>query len=174
MEFKKLEKEEIKKQLMERESERFAEYLVSNNDYYATKDGYYIEIEKANKLSIEKTIYYDDETEAPKINFENFKNYNDAVFARLEYLKEKASLAYEHFYLAHNSICDEKNAHVVVLDNWADDLRKQYIIRELTHEEKVDYLIIMEKRANDYLERLKKYYNRYQKHITTCGYWANR
>mgnify|MGYP003298849021 CR=1 FL=1 len=56
-------------------SERMQEYLIKNYDFYKTNDGIIIEIEKASHLSIEKTIWYDDELpedERPSASYENF------------------------------------------------------------------------------------------------------
>lgn len=150
------------------------EYIASKNDYYKTNDGLVIEIEKSNKLSIEKEFWYDDETDAPAINFENFLAHNNTVFAMYEHLCEKSKKEYEHFYFAQNYSGSNKVVNVQVFDDWAEEFRKQYNIREMTENEKEEYLLILKERNDQYLERLKKYFKRYGDKITTHGYWANR
>lgn len=167
--------EEQKKEVLSKVwDSHMTEYIASRTDYYKTNDGLVIEIEKSNKLSIEKEFWYDDETDAPAINFENFLAHNDAVFERYKHLCEKSEKEYEHFYFAQQYSKPSKIVCVVVFDNWAEEFRKQYNIRELTKEEKADYLLILKERNDQYLERLKKYFKRYGDKITTHGYWRDR
>ena len=65
-------------------------------------------------------------------------------------------------------------SYVQLFDDWAEEFRKQYNIREMTENEKEEYLSILKERNDQYLERLKKYFKRYGDKITTHGYWRNR
>lgn len=154
-------------------SPRMIEYITKRYDYYKTNDNMYIEIEKASSLEIVKEFYYDDEYEAPKINFENFLAYNDRVFNRLKYFEERLNTVNVHWYFTKqlNAL-----ANINIFTDWElEDNKYRYeFVRELTQEEKEDYLEILKERNEQFLERLKKYYNRYGKNITTHGYWANR
>lgn len=181
--FKELNNEEsleIAKKLWQ--SESMQKYLLDKYDFYKTKDNLIIELEKVSKLSIDKTMYYDDETEPPIINETNFIYYNRSNIPgrNLEnYLEEKENLKTKgcasgiydykgiYFSLSYN------DKDFMVHCDWIDD-RKQFFKRYLTSEEEKEYIELMETRKEKYLERLKKYFKRYSKNITTYGYWANR
>lgn len=172
--FTKLSEEQKKDVLLKDWDDHMVEYIASKNDFYKTKDGLVIEIDKPNKLMIEREMWYDDETGAPAINFENFLYYNNSVFQNYEKFVEKSKNQYEHFYFARKYPQQSKIVSVMVFDNWAAEFEKQFNIRELTEEEKAEYLLILKERNDQYLERLKKYFKRYGDKITTHGYWANR
>lgn len=53
------------------QDERMQEYLIKSYDFYKTNDGIIIEIEKASHLSINKTIWYDDELPADEIGVQD-------------------------------------------------------------------------------------------------------
>ena len=164
------------------QDEKMQNYLLDKYDFYKFNDGLVIELEKVNKISIDKTMYYDDEQDAPKKTEQNFINYNGSNFpARgLEnYLEEKESLEtrgcasgrydYKGIYLR----TSYNNNDIVVHCNWFDE-KDKYFKRYLTEEEQKEYIELMEERQAKYIERLKKYFKRYGKNITTYGYWVNR
>lgn len=174
------ESEEIAKELWT--SENMQKYLVDTYDFYITKDNLIIELQKVNKLSIDKTMYYDDEYNAPDVNENNFIYYNRSnvpEHSLNNYLEEKERLLtqgcatgkydYNGIYFRLNYTNNDK----VVNCNWFDD-KDQFFKRYLSEEEEKDYIELIKDRQQQYLERLKKYYKRYGKHITTYGYWANR
>lgn len=174
------EKQELAKELWE--SENMQKYLIDKYDFYKTKDNLIIELEKVNKISIDKTMYYDDETEPPEVNENNFiiyNRYNVPGRNLEEYLKEKERLQtngcatglydYNGIYF---STCYSNSEKMVGL-GWVDK-KDQYFKRYLTKEEEKDYIQLMEERKEKYIERLKKYWKRYGKHVSTYGYWANR
>ena len=159
------------------------DYICSTYDYYITNDNYFIEIHKPNKLSIHKTMWYDDETEGPEENENNFILYNMGLNnpARMleDYLKEKEHLEkygsasgrydYNGIYIVKNR--DEVNT---VSYNFTDEKNK-YFIRYLTKEEEQDLINIIKENKEKYIERLKRYYKRYgEKYVRAEGYWANR
>lgn len=171
---------EIAKKLWNTES--MQKYLVENYDFYETKDGLIIELEKVKKISIDKTLYYNDLYDAPTINEQNFINYNmsnDPGRNLDDYLEEKERLQtqgcatgrYDYNGIYFRSIRTDHSE--IVAANWFDD-KDQYFQRYLTQEEEQDYIQLTKERQEQYLERLKKYYKRYGKHITTYGYWADR
>jgi len=157
------------------------EYYRKQYDYYVTEDELYLRLEKIGKIEITKTLWYDDETEAPDVNFENFKHYNDTHFpARAvdNYLKEKEHFEkvgcgsgkydYQGMYFVNVNI----NSETMVGVNWFSD--GDYKIRYLTAEETEDYIHIMHERQEKYIERLHKYFNKYGQFVHAEGYWANR
>lgn len=165
------------------ESEKMQKYLIDTYDFYKTKDNLIIELEKVKKLSIDKTMYYDDEYEAPEVSENNFIIYNRHNIPGRnleEYLKEKEKLQtqgcasgqydYKGIYFVETRF--DKN--FMVGCNWFDDKDNRYFKRYLTIEEQEDYIELMKERKEQYIERLKKYFKRYGKHINTYGYWANR
>lgn len=153
------------------------DYLLETYDFYKTQDNYIIEIEKASKLSITKELYYDDEYDAPQVNFDNFLAYNDRVFKDLEYLKEHTKCINDYLYILKNT---NETCSIMHFTDWEiEDNKYGYFKsgiakRPLTEEEKDDYIKILENRNGQFMVRLEKYFKRYGQHITTHGYWANR
>lgn len=154
--------------------EKMQAWLLKNYDYYITSDNHALEIEKPSKLSINKTIWYDDELpddEAPKVNLQNFLYYNEKNCNHYDCYAEQHDRQHK-FYL-----CEGNSRKLAYIDydshfgNW--DTPKN-AIRELTEEEIKDILTIYKKQKDDYTERLKRYYNRYSNQIYACGYWVNR
>ena len=157
-------------------------YIVNTCDFYKTKDGLIIELEKVNKITIDKTMYYDDEMEAPIINENNFIIYNRHNIPGRnleEYLQEKENLntrgiaTGRYDYKGIYFVATYYNNDDIVSCGWVDE-KDKYFKRYLTSEEEKEYIELMETRKQQYLERLKKYFKRYGKHINTYGYWANR
>ena len=175
------EKREVAKELWN--DEKMQDYLLKSYDFYKTKDGLILELEKVNKISIEKTMYYDDETEAPEVTENNFilyNRYNVPGRNLEEYLKEKERLQtqgcatgqydYKGIYFTAHYYKHEN----VVACGWAHDKDERYFKRYLTAEEEKDFIELMNTRKEQYIERLKKYWKRYGDHVSTHGYWANR
>lgn len=156
------------------QDQKMQDYILTKYNYYKTTDDFIFEIEKASKLSITKTLYYDDEYDAPEINFENFEYHNRFNCNKYDYLKEKTEHEYNKFYFAING--NLKNIYVSVMNDWEfkDNRYCEKITRELTADEKQDILTLYKQQKDEYIARLQKYWNKYKNHITTYGYWANR
>ena len=167
---------------MEWASEKMQKFIIDKYDFIIIKEGYYIVLEKVNKLSIDKTMWYDDEGEAPENCEENFIYYNmknrnpmrniEAYLEEKERLEENGCATgmydYQGFYI--ETYREGKKVYISFYDNTTG--RK---IRYLTKEETKDFLKIMKARNEMYLERLKKYWKRYGKeHVSVSGYWVNR
>lgn len=182
---KKLDSEEVKelaKKLWD--SERMQKYIIETYDFYKTFDGLILELEKVNKITIDKTMWYDDETEGPEENEANFILYNqsNAPGRNLDaYLEEKeklqkngcASGAYDYNGIYFVSI-NYKHDYMVNC-NWFDySNNKHGFKRYLTEEEQKEFITLIEERKTQYNERLKKYYKRYGQHVHARGYWVNR
>ena len=172
--------EEIAK--AEWKSPKMQDFIKKSYDYIITKEGYYIELEKISKYGIEKTMWYDDEGEAPEKSEANFIYYNmknKNPMRNIEaYLEEKERLEkngcatgmydYNGFYI--ETYKEGKRAYI----NFYDDTTGKKI-RYLSKEEEKEYIKIMKYYKEKYLERLKKYWKRYGKeHVSVNGYWANR
>ena len=173
--------DEIVKDLWSKD-ERMQKYAKSTHDYYILSDGYILEFEKVNKRSLTTTFYYDDETEAPDVSFNNFVYYNrhNIPFNSLnEYLSEKKRLEehgcatgkydYKGIYITTAYTGNEK----IVSYNFYDE-KGNFFVRYLTQEEQEDFIKIAKQYENAYMERLKRYFKRYGDCIRTHGYWANR
>lgn len=155
---------------------KMQEYLLQSYDFYKTTDGIVIEITKPNKLSITKTLYYDDENEPPQITLGNFLIWNKHNCNRYDYYKEKTQSINQYFYFT------KQNTEVSCVEVFTDweiqgdrfgTFSKGIAQRELTDNEKQDILTLYKEQKDKYTERLTKYFNKYKDKITTWGYWAN-
>ena len=175
--------EEIKEIAKEKwKSPKMQNFIEKSYDFIVTKEGYYIELEKVSKYGINKTMWYDDEYEAPNKNENNFITYNmrhnnpanhiEAYLEEKERLKKVGSASgrydYEGMYI--ETYKEGKQVYI----NFYDDTRGKKI-RYLNKEEEKEYIEILKYYKEKYIEKLKKYYKRYGKeYVHTCGYWANR
>lgn len=165
------------------DTESMQKFLIDKFDFYKTSDGLIIELEKINKITIDKTIWYDDETEAPEATENYFIIYNKKNFPSrsLEnYLEEANRLKnngcasgrydYQGIYFNKNY---NSNGNIVNC-NWFDEKDDKLFKRYLTATEQQEYIELMNERKEQYIERLRRYYKRYSKNISVEGYWANR
>ena len=181
--------EEFKKYFMEandylknetqEEQEKTCKYFYKKRILLISKNGYILELE--NDQSINKTLWYDDETPTPEKTEQYFLNYNinlNLPYRNINnYLEEKERLQktggasgkydYNGFYFD-NPYTSKKRISFDFLDD------KKYFVRYMTEEEQTELLQIIKELQNKYVERLKKYYKRYSKNIHISGYWANR
>ena len=182
---KKLNSEEVKEVARKLwDSEKMQQYIIDSYDFYKTSDGLILELEKVNKISITKTLWYDDEKEDPGKSenvFLSYNRYNVPGRNLEEYLKEKENLQkngcatgrydYKGIYFVKHYYNNDN----IVDCNWFDEKDDRFFIRYLTDEEMKDYIQLENERKEQYIERLKKYYKRYgQKYVRSEGYWANR
>ena len=149
---------------------KMQDFLIKKYDYYFTKDNLILEVEKFNNLSISKDFYYDDETDAPEKNLENFIdnnkyncNYYDSYIEELNRSK-----------LTKFNFCENTNVCVYVNILRTYEEKSQNFVREITNDEMQDILAIYKEQKERYIERITKYFNRYNKNISCIGYWANR
>ena len=182
---KKLDSEEVQEVAKELwDTPRMQQYIIDTYDFYKTNDGLVIELEKVNKISITKELYYYDDTEDPGTSenvFLSYNRYNIPGRNLEEYLQEKENLQtngcasgrydYKGIYFIQHYY-NNKN---IVTCNWFEDKDQKYFIRYLTEEETNDFIQLEKERKEQYIERLKKYYKRYgQKYVRSEGYWVNR
>lgn len=113
----------------------------------------------ADRARIQKTNWYDDETEAPENNFENFRimnlrhNYLDPIGDRMVFLyrEKNGETVWTKFRPRHTEDFEV-----------ATDEQKQIIEDALT-----EYREKFEK-------RLRTYWKKYSDHVSVDGYWVNR
>ena len=146
-------------------NDRSHEYTVNmiRKDYVVIEfdDGYEVAIE-LRQPSIDRTMWYDDETEAPERNFENFKEYN--------LCKVRTFNPEEVWYIA-------RNLSYYVITPLRDVYRRyeeHEIKRALTKEEKEFIAKLYDDYRNKFIKRLETYYKKYKDKIRASGYWANR
>lgn len=182
--------EEFKKYFMEandyikrenaEQQEKDCKYFYKKRILLITNDGYILELE--NDPSINKTLWYDDETPTPEKTEQYFLNYNinlNLPYRNItEYLQEKERLLktggasgkydYNGIYFT-NPYASQKRIGFDYLYE-----KDKYFVRYMTEEEQNELIEIIKQLQNSYIERLKKYYKRYSKNICISGYWANR
>lgn len=165
-------------------AEDMQKYLINTYDFYKTNDGLIIELQKTNKIAIDREMWFDDETEAPEVTEKNFIIYNrsnvpgrnlEAYLEEKEKLENNGCTSGRYDYNGIYFISKNYKHDFLVSCNWYDDEQsKRNMKRYLTEEETADYIELMKERKEEYIERLKKYFKRYGKHVHARGYWANR
>lgn len=159
------------------ESERMIKYYLETYYFYTLKDGLIIKFRK--KPSIDKTLWFDDEYEIPKLTEELFIKYNEKN-VNCEYAELDKNDSIKAFLI--QSRCNDNKGVAIqrfqYLTDYDDQLRwaknKNYFVRFMEDEEIEEYNKVCSELKDEYIERLKKYFKRYQKHIYCQGYWVNR
>ena len=175
-------------------SKRMIDFLYKNYYFFKIDNHRFLEIRKFNSFEISKTIWYNDETEAPEKTLTNFiiqqtwdfKKFND---------KEKNFYTLVQNYdetplLFTLNIFNSDSSYGRIYDNQQLYKNKKVKIETLNYEWKAPYQLdekqdtdnnlihdieaIINLNNKNMLERLKKYYNRYNDQIYVDGYWANR
>ena len=151
-------------------TEGMQKYLFQTYDFYKTNDGLIFEVQKANKLGINKTIWYDDELPTeniPRANFDNFVLNNTYNCDKYIYYAEEFNKNTKFYFCKNNS-------NISYIDYEYRQSGVDNIIREISKEEMQEILGIYKQQRDAYINRLEKYYKRYGQHITSRGYWVNR
>lgn len=129
-----------------------------------------------SKPTIDKTMWYDDETDGPTVNFDSFKRYNQSNFPRtLEEMKMgrdgRQVYIVDNYYLrAGETTTLLKSVRVADLDYDRVDGNPR-----LATDEEIRLIneAILKARA-DYEKRLERYWKRYSNKVRAEGYWVNR
>jgi hypothetical protein len=138
------------------------------NSKYVELCGWFVNV-CDSKPSIQNVMYYDDETEGPEHNKENFIAYN----TRYSMPELCDSNKYRYFIQKeYYGQTTEKLAGMVVIRKWDDEPKGT--IRELTTDDIKEINAGIEEVRTDYMKRLENYYKRYSDKITSCGYWRDR
>lgn len=127
----------------------------------------------ASKPHIETTIYYDDETDRPEVDFDYFVEYNLRNALRLWELETSSSNGAARLYIAPNYYHDQTDGKLCGL-RYMHDFEDTEAMELVTTEQL--YLINQAeaKVLEDYKKRLATYWKRYSDKVRTHGYWANR
>ena len=147
--------------------ERMVKHCLKSNKY-VEMDGSFVEITES-KPSIKSEIWYDDETEAPEVNYETFYNYNKREMPR--YYKKEGVHMFDRGTLKLVPQYGEDNLDLATL-SYEDSPDGPY--REVTDDELKQINDGIEEVRKDYDKRLKSYYKRYKDKIRVNGYWRNR
>lgn len=160
--------------------DKYMNQLFKNSLYLKTKDGYYITFD--TKFDIDTDMWFDDEQPIPEKSEELFINYNmhNVRYDFSEYLKAQEDLKkYRCCSASHSEMfisrCynDPEYKHVRI-NNASWQKEQAEFVRDLTKEEIEEIIEFTEELKQNYIERLKKYYKRYNKNIWCRGYWVNR
>lgn len=141
-----------------------------------TNDDLYIFID--TKPSITKDIYYDDEQDAPELTEELFINVN----LRYNFRYNLDAWYKQKYDLETIGCCLGSYSEKMYIESYskyenyinAMKYENHKVYRYLDEEEQNFIIQLYEKLKQIYIERLKKYYKRYNKNIACIGYWANR
>lgn len=173
-----LSKEEFLEKLKGLERPSMADWFVKEFIAYETSDSKLLTFRKNE--TIDKTIYYDDEMEAPNVTLEYFKRYNKNNRDSYRLIEEYNENTMPYFI---DNYCTDKTRVCVIANDFTyldykealdDNIKRGIFQRYLTLEEIKEYNEIVEELRKKYDKRLEAYYKKYNKHITTYGYWANR
>lgn len=179
-------------QIKSKESAERKQRLTSNLEkYWQNKDGTpdqamvkhclksskYVEIEDAfvdigdSKPTIYKEMYYDDETDGPEANFNNFRNYNVRMGMPKPYKLEGRN---RDGFGTLKMVPQYDGAQGFGLSTltYEDDHNSEY--REVTESQLEEINKGIEEVKDDYEKRLQTYYKRYKDQISAKGYWKNR
>ena len=147
---------------------------------YMLDDGYYFVID--TKPEINNTLWYDDEMEEPKKSLDLFIRHNmsNLRFNFDEWVEARNCLKkggccsghYESNPFINLNYSNSNEVYLVFYECCGNSRRDKTTIRDLTNDEIQEILLIAEDLKKDYIERLKKYYNKYG--MTCKGYWVNR
>ena len=137
---------------------------------YIEVNGVIVEVGRS-KPTIESTMYYNDETEAPERNYANFASYN-------KNLHEPNT--YELYGRSHRGdgrlkiVSEDDNVSGFGVSALTYGDMPDHNTREVTEDELKEINAGIEEIRANYDKRLKSYYKRYEDKIRVSGYWANR
>ena len=160
------------------ETERMIKYYIDEYYFYELEDGYIIEFRK--KPSIHSDMWFDDEYEIPNKNEDLFISYNMRMNGGIYHEIEQNDDRLKTFFIINYS----DNRKVVAICRYNNSTDYEYylkyyqdnnsFVRFMSDEEINEYNAICKELKEKYLERLKRYFKRYNSHIFCRGYWANR
>jgi len=178
----KIENEQLKKEILnktyydnyllkleEKDNKHFKE-IMKSYIVLRTDDSLYV-ILNIDKPSIDKDLWFDDEEPIPKKTEELFVKYNlqmnGSKFTRYNEDIEKGYL--------YNPYKGSKKGLASILCRYRAENQDNFTYyRDLKEDEKTFINSIVTILLDEYIERLKKYYKRYNDKIYCRGYWVNR
>lgn len=145
-------------------------WLNSYNECLYDLNGEKIILPNYKKIDISRKLRFDDTKEIPQKSEGCFIDYN----LKLNFRKFNEGL----WFWLQQAYNDKNEGSRVRNDHFQDFLyssnNDKNFIRDLTKNEIKEVLNELNNIKNKYIERLKKYYKRYNKCIYNMGYWVDR
>lgn len=157
-------------QTKERDYKHYKDYFLEGYRVFKTQDGLEFAIE-TRKPSIERTMYYDDEHEAPSKSYESWERYN--LFYNFKERTDYDGNVIPKFTKEHCIYKNKEYGFLSIIPEGYEYFTDEKV-RRLTQEEIDDLNAMVQEQREKYIKRLKAYYKKYSDKITTYGYWANR
>lgn len=151
--------------------EKMVKHCVNNIKYVEIGNSF-IEVADS-KPTIHKQMWYDDETDAPEANLENFRDYNIKMSLPKKYemsgrnLNGRGSLKAIHQFGNKNGL----ELATLTYDN-PEDIKGEY--KEISESELEEINKGVDEVRDNYEKRIKTYFNKYGDKIRASGYWKNR
>lgn len=151
--------------------ERMVKYCLKSTKYVQLGDKFVAVT--SSKPTIDKTMWYDDETKGPEVSFESFRRYNESNMPH-ELVKEKSLWGgLSKLYIVPNYYRDKTDGRLAGI-TYEPSERAPANGREVTDAELEAFNMAIRDVQADYEKRLAAYWKRYSHKVTAQGYWANR
>lgn len=170
------------------------DYMYKSYYFFKIDNNRFLQIKKYNSFSIVKTIWYDDEQEEPEKTLNNFILHQSWDFQEFNDKEKNFYTLFQSYreapYLFSLNIFNSNSNYRHVYDNYKYYLNMNIKLDSLNYKWKTPYQLEKIENTNTalisdlikilnfnnikMLERLQKYYTRYNNKIRVEGYWANR
>lgn len=151
--------------------EEMVKHCLKTSKYIELGDSF-VEV-AASKPTIYKDLWYDDETEAPELTFEAFRDYNLSMGSPKKF--ELMGRGRSGDYCKLRMIPQYTRARGLELASLTYDEPDGYeATREVSESELVEINNAIEEVQKDYEKRLKQYYDKYKDKISYRGYYRER
>lgn len=148
--------------------QKMTSHCIKSNKY-VEMNGSFVEVGDS-KPSIKREIWYDDETEAPEVNYETFYNHN--IDSMPKYYEKEANYLYEGRGTL--KMIPQYGGDNLDLTTLTYDPNPNGPYKEVTDEELKKINQGVDEVRNDFEKRIKTYYKRNKDKISVRGYWVNR
>ena len=124
------------------------------------------------KPSITKTIWYDDETEGPEANYQNFLHENERNYPGHWELMHRYE---DPLYIRVRFWNDKTDGRIATLEYIPKHHNENAeLIRPVTPEDLEKINAAVEEVRQHYKKRLETYWKKYSNQVSSRGYWVNR
>ncbi len=152
--------------------EKWKNEQLKKHYFFKTKDNFIIAIENEKYKSISKDLWFDDELPIPDKSKNLFVTYNEKLHCREIEKNEYIYFIQAYYNKFENVVSIRSSSYYTDYDL---EKKQKYFKRDLTEEEKQEYIKINKLIHTKYIERLSKYFDKYgQKNVFCRGYWVNR
>jgi len=130
----------------------------------------------SRKPSITTTIWYDDTTDGPDPNWQNFLHLNVRNnMPKFYELESRYCGRISPLYIRVSYWNDKTGGRIASLEYIPDDDKREGIIRKATQDDLNLINAAVQDVRDDYRKRLEAYFKRYGKdHVSSRGYWVDR